>query len=243
MSGAGRLDGSAVKAIADTLDTELGNTDWRTGGVTNLTVDNRGATTLDVASDTGTDATIPVVTSLLAGLMSAADKTVLDGIEQSGRYGGEIHFGAVDPVAADGLNRDTWINTVNGTLWKKAAGMWTNEYTFPSGTPDPGDHTRRIATSADTTLTESEVTVGTSSTSNTVTLPAWGAGVMEYIFVGVPEAENDITNLLANGISVFNAYEAYVDGSNNPIIVSGHKWWRTVDAQDGEFDVTMEIVQ
>lgn len=49
-------------------------------GSTNLSVTNRTTTTLDVASDTGTDATIPVATTSLAGLQSSADKTKLDGI-------------------------------------------------------------------------------------------------------------------------------------------------------------------
>jgi hypothetical protein len=50
------------------------------GGSTNLTVGNITATTLDVVSDTGTDATIPQATTSLAGLMSGADKTKLNGI-------------------------------------------------------------------------------------------------------------------------------------------------------------------
>lgn len=40
---------------------------------TNLSIANSGATTLDVASDTGTDATIPAATASIAGLMTAAD--------------------------------------------------------------------------------------------------------------------------------------------------------------------------
>ena len=50
------------------------------GGVTNLSIVNRNTSTLDVASDTGTDATIPSVTTSLSGLMTGADKTKLDGI-------------------------------------------------------------------------------------------------------------------------------------------------------------------
>lgn len=48
------------------------------GGATNLTVGNQNTNTLDVISDTGTDATVPAATASLAGLMSAADKTKLD---------------------------------------------------------------------------------------------------------------------------------------------------------------------
>lgn len=51
------------------------------GGATNLSIANRGTSTLDVASDTGTDATIPAATTSETGLLTAADKTKLDGIE------------------------------------------------------------------------------------------------------------------------------------------------------------------
>jgi hypothetical protein len=50
------------------------------GGGANLSVANRGTSTLDIASDTGTDATLPAATTSLTGLMSSADKTKLDGI-------------------------------------------------------------------------------------------------------------------------------------------------------------------
>ena len=47
-------------------------------GTTNLAIASRGVNTLDVTSSTGTDATIPVATTSLAGLLSASDKTSLD---------------------------------------------------------------------------------------------------------------------------------------------------------------------
>ena len=53
-----------------------------TGGTTpgtDLGIDNRDASTLDVTSTTGADATIPAATTSLAGLMTAADKEKLDG--------------------------------------------------------------------------------------------------------------------------------------------------------------------
>lgn len=50
-------------------------------GATNLAVANNTSTTLDVTSDTGTDATIPSAKAgSTAGLMTAADKTKLDGV-------------------------------------------------------------------------------------------------------------------------------------------------------------------
>lgn len=50
-------------------------------GATNLTVANRTATTLDINSDTGADATVPAASTTEAGLLTAADKTKLDGVE------------------------------------------------------------------------------------------------------------------------------------------------------------------
>ena len=51
------------------------------GSPTNLSVDNRDADSLDIASSTGTDATIPGATATEAGLATAAQITKLDGIE------------------------------------------------------------------------------------------------------------------------------------------------------------------
>jgi hypothetical protein len=48
------------------------------GGATNLSVANRTSTTLDVASDTGTDATIPQASTTEAGLLTASDKVKLN---------------------------------------------------------------------------------------------------------------------------------------------------------------------
>ena len=49
------------------------------GGATNLSF-TRTATTLTVASDTGNDAVLPAATTSLSGVLSAADKTKLDGL-------------------------------------------------------------------------------------------------------------------------------------------------------------------
>ena len=146
-------------------------------------------------------------------------------VEEDGRYGGEMLFGAVDPVANDGRDRDTWINTADNTLWKKAAGAWTEEYTFPSGggTPDPDDHTRRAAISTDTTLDQAEYDAGTTSTTEDITIPTWPSGT-RYPFLGVPEAEDDITDVEQGGISEFNTWER-VSG-----VLFGHKWWRKSNA-------------
>ena len=78
-----------------------------------------------------------------------------DGADGSGG-GAEVFFGAADPTAADGNDGDVWIQTTAGTVWKKAGGAWTNQYTFPSGaTPTPDALIReKRAISQDTTLTQ-----------------------------------------------------------------------------------------
>ena len=138
-----------------------------------------------------------------------------------------------------GLNRDTWINTVDGTIWKKAGGAWTLQYTFPSGTPDPGDHTRRAAIAVGAALTEAEVAAGTSSMTQVVTTPdstAWPDGTLRVLYLGVPEDEDAITDVEQGGLSVFLGYEHYEDNNGAKIIVSGHQWVRTTAAVDGEFN-------
>ena len=216
-----------------------------TGGATDLTIENRTATTLDVASSTGDDATVPEASATEAGLLVAADKVKLNAVEEDGRYGGEALFGAVDPVATDGRDRDTWINTADGNIWKKAGGAWTNQYTYPSGgTPDPGDHTRRAAIAAGAALTEAEVTAGTSSMTQIVTTPSaidWPAGTLRTLYLGVPEDEDAITDVEQGGLSVFLGYEQYEDAQGDPIIVSGHQWVRTTATQDGEFSAGQDL--
>ena len=51
-----------------------------TGAVTNLAIASRDADSLQITSDTGTDATVPSASATEAGLESAADKAKLDGV-------------------------------------------------------------------------------------------------------------------------------------------------------------------
>ena len=180
------------------------------GGTTDLSIANRGADSLDIASSTGDDATVPSASATQAGLLSAADKTILD------NAGGLLRFGTVDPTSTDGNDRDTWINTTDGSFWSKANGTWTKQFTFG---PDLGDHTRRAAISTDTTLEQTEYDNGTTSVTQDITIPTW-TGANRYVFVGVPEAEDDITDIEQNGVSVFGGFEAAPD-------FGSHKWWRT----------------
>ena len=115
-----------------------------------------------------------------------------------------------------------------------ASGVMT--VTIPTAAaPSPGTHTRRAAISADTILIESEAQAGTESTTQVITTPTWAAGVMRYLFVGVPTDEDDITDIASGGISIFSSYTAFADE------VDGHKWWRTNDLQDGEFSSGIDL--
>ena len=149
------------------------------------------------------------------GAVVSSDKTILD------NAGGLLRFGTVDPTSTDGNDRDTWINTTDGSFWSKANGAWTKQFTFG---PDLGDHTRRAAISTDTTLEQTEYDNGTTSVTQDITIPTW-TGANRYVFVGVPEAEDDITDIEQNGVSVFGGFEAAPD-------FGSHKWWRTSAAQN-----------
>lgn len=58
-------------------------------GVTDLSTDTT-ATTVTIASSTGADATVPQATGAAAGVLSAADKTKLDGLSANPAVGGDL---------------------------------------------------------------------------------------------------------------------------------------------------------
>lgn len=73
-----------TKFVGTSLTRESDNADafegGGVGGATNLSIINRGTDTLDIASSSGADATVPAATASLTGLMSSADKAKLNGI-------------------------------------------------------------------------------------------------------------------------------------------------------------------
>jgi hypothetical protein len=84
------------------------------GGVTNLTF-SRDASSVTVISDTGNDANLPAASATLAGVMSAADKTKLDGITGTGGQP-QISRGAITGLvlANDGTNPNTHVTIATG---------------------------------------------------------------------------------------------------------------------------------
>jgi hypothetical protein len=116
---------------------------------TNLSIINRTATTIDIASDTGQDATIPGASTTLSGVMSAADKAKLDGITAgaqpnavisvAGKTGvvtlvkGDVGLSVVDNTA----DADKPISTATATAL--AARELTAARTLTPTATDPGN--------------------------------------------------------------------------------------------------------
>lgn len=89
--------------IVAAIDAALGGAAWKSGGAggTNLSF-TRNATSLTVLSDTGSDAVLPSATKAEAGIMSAADKTKLDGLGSAGQGAGDMTAAVYDPQAVNG---------------------------------------------------------------------------------------------------------------------------------------------
>ena len=68
-------------------------------GSTDLGIDNRTATTLDVTSSTGTSATVPAATATEAGLMTDDQFNKLDGIDPGAQVNVQSNWDETDPTA------------------------------------------------------------------------------------------------------------------------------------------------
>ena len=152
------------------------------GGVTNLTYSSASSSGT-VNSDTGTDATIPAATTSIAGLLTSADKTKLDGIATGANlYVHPNHSGDVTSVA-DGAttisaNAVTFpkfqqISTAT-LLGRSTAGTGNVEaITLGAGlTLSSGVLSSTIGTVTSVGISGSDFTIGSSpvTTSGTITL-------------------------------------------------------------------------
>jgi hypothetical protein len=125
-------DGSSVAATLDELGSRVSANDAKVTNVTtDLSIANSGATTLDVASSDGTDATIPAATTSLAGLLTGADKTKLDGIESGAtadQDGTEVPYTQTttsDWTLADGSSVAATLDEVGGRLTTNESNITT----------------------------------------------------------------------------------------------------------------------
>jgi hypothetical protein len=94
-------------------------------GLTNLST-TRTSTAMVVVSDTGTDATLPAATGSLAGVMTAADKTKLDGLTSGGGGGSgstNLSFSRTSDTVT--IASDTGTDAVLPTANVDSAGIMT----------------------------------------------------------------------------------------------------------------------
>ena len=95
-----------AREVTDTDNPATDTTGWSLGaatdhvGATNLSIGNRTATSLDVQSDTGNDASLPPASRTQAGLASAADKTKLDGIATGAQVNVQSDWNEAQSTAA-----------------------------------------------------------------------------------------------------------------------------------------------
>ena len=103
---AGGTAGQVLKKTAGGVEWGTDLTGSGGGGATNLSITNRGASTLDLASSSGTDATVPAATRTQAGLLTGADKTKLDGVAAGAEQNVQSDWDAASGDAAI-LNKPT----------------------------------------------------------------------------------------------------------------------------------------
>lgn len=104
-------------------------------GNTNLSF-SRDGTTVTVESSTGSDAILPAATTTLAGVMSAADKTKLDGVDaNANNYSHPNHTGDVTSTG-DGATLIANDVVTNAKLANVASGTIKGRVTAATGDPE-----------------------------------------------------------------------------------------------------------
>lgn len=165
------------------------------GGATNLSY-TAGPTNGIVNSDTGTDATIPLVTTVNAGLQSPSDKTKLDGIQA----GAEVNVNA-DWLATSGdaliLNKPTSLPTNNvAHSVKYAEAINKGQAVYVSG----ADGTNMLVSKADySTESTSSKTLGLATTSGAINYQ--GEVITEGLLAGLDTSTATIGDAVWLGAS------------------------------------------
>ncbi len=182
---------------------------------TNIAQGTRTATTVPVTSSTGSDATLDIATTTLAGVMSAADKTKLDGIEAGATGNQDIELTGDDlglTGSAVTVDLSPYMdNTDNQTL---SVGAGTGTTSLIQLTGSANDVT--LEAGSNVTLSEAGNTITIASTDN----DTWQANT---------QAQNGyVTAGGANNNMVWKT-----DGSGNPA-------WRADNVNDADSDPTNE---
>jgi hypothetical protein len=123
-------------------------------GVTNLSA-TRTSTAVTVVSDTGTDASLPAATGSLAGVMTAADKTKLDGLTSGGGGSGSTNLSFSRTSTTVTVQSDTGTDAVLPTANVDSAGIMTAaDKTKLDGIPSGGGGVTNLSfTRTSTTVT------------------------------------------------------------------------------------------
>ena len=174
-----------------------------TGPGTDLGIDNRDATDLDVTSSTGADATIPAATTTLSGLMTAADKTALnsalqpgDDISELNNDAGYITDAGVTKIIA-GTNVTINPTTGIGDVTINASGGGSGATDLGIANRDATDLDVTSSTGADATIPAATTTLaGLFTAADKTKLDGIEAGAQANVNADleyVPDANNDAT--------------------------------------------------
>ena len=131
--GSVKVDNTTITANSSGVITAATQT-----GTTNLGIANHDESTLDVTSSNGEDVTIPAATTSLCGLLTAADKTTIDGLSNPLQYQGTVDLTSATVVS--GLDDNdvgyTYANTGTGNVSTEWAAIST---ATTSTAANPGD--------------------------------------------------------------------------------------------------------
>jgi len=182
---------------------------------TNIAQGTRTATTVPVTSSTGSDATLDIATTALAGVMSAADKTKLDGIEAGATGNQDIELTGDDlglTGSAVTVDLSPYMDNTDAQTLSVGAGTVTTSLIQLTGSSN--DVT--LEAGSNVTLSEAGNTITIASTDN----DTWQANT---------QAQNGyVTAGGANNNMVWKT-----DGSGAPA-------WRADNVNDADADPTNE---
>ena len=124
LTGNSRLQGAAVRAISDAIDSELGSTAWRTGGSGGGQTSSQVQAAIDTAVAALRDSvpadrdTLNELNDAIVALESATAAT-----------GNTFRIGTGAPADTLGVDGDTYLDKDAGTFYLRASGAYTDEYT------------------------------------------------------------------------------------------------------------------
>lgn len=207
------------------------------GGSTNLTT-TTSATTLTVNSDTGTDAVLPAATGAVAGVLTGADKTKLDGIAAGAQVNvpTDLSLGAITATTIP-LNSSTGTDVTLPVATTSLAGLQSAADKTKLDGLSPGGTSLPVvrAIAGNETLALSNInTFGVNATTSnyTSTIPAqatvaWTADAELHF---LPSNTGDITITAAagvslNGVVAGSAVLSTQNGAASIKRLAADSWW------------------